>query len=256
MKKNNPKIKENITMQDKINVIEYIASSYFTENEEGLIEYTPYYIGLAQFIAAANFFMEGLEFDEGEDIYESVIADDDELKDIIYGSYKYYDENLLSQIRDIVDYRKQINIAKTQSENTAILTYKLVELMEQDAEKKQLEIENNQKLANILDAQNEVNAMIPPEMQKRFVESFDVNEVIDTMIRKYESSDMNKKNQELLEASKKIREQDNKIIELQTSYARDMQKDSVKNVLSENTADTPKAKRGRPKKTTVKKDSN
>lgn len=246
MVKNNPKIKDNITMQDKINAIEYIASSYFTENDEGVMEYTPYYLGLAQFIAAANFFMEGLEFDEGEDIYESVIADD-ELKDIIYDSYKNYDESLLLHVKDVVDYRKQINIAKTQSENTALITYKLVELMDLDAEKKQLEIDNNQKLAAVLDAQNEVNAMISPEMQKRFVESFDVNEIMDTMIHKYESSEMSQKNKELVDANKKIREQDNKIVELQSAYARDMQTDNVKNALA-GVAEKPKAKRGRPKK--------
>lgn len=70
MKKNNPRIKENITLADQINAIERIVSSYF---EDG--DYTPYYYNVAAITSIALDFIDGVEFDENEIIYESVITD-------------------------------------------------------------------------------------------------------------------------------------------------------------------------------------
>jgi len=79
-----------------------------------------------------------------------------------------------------------------------------------------------------------------------------MNDIMDAMVDKFGESELHKKNTELVTANRKIREQDNKIIDLQTAYAQEVQKDNVKNVLAdkgekENTEETPKPKkRGRP----------
>lgn len=77
MKKNNVKIKENITLMDQIHAIESITSSYFTDGE-----YTPYFAELAAILAILRNFITGIEFKEGEDIYD-MVQNDDELRTLI-----------------------------------------------------------------------------------------------------------------------------------------------------------------------------
>ena len=78
MKKDNFRIKENITMVDKVNAINLIVSSYFTNGE-----YTPYYSKMAEVMAVVTYFIEGIEFEEGEDIYDAVMQDE-ELNDMVH----------------------------------------------------------------------------------------------------------------------------------------------------------------------------
>lgn len=83
MKKNNFKVKENITFEDKANAIEYICISLFDFDEEGdIIDYSPYYIEPAQVCAILNYFVEGIEFENGESIYDVAVADK-EVNDIV-----------------------------------------------------------------------------------------------------------------------------------------------------------------------------
>lgn len=78
MKKENMKIKENITISDQINVINYITDYYFTDGE-----YTPYYAGIAKIEAIALFFINGVKFDGDEYVYECV-ENDEELRKLVY----------------------------------------------------------------------------------------------------------------------------------------------------------------------------
>ena len=78
MKKGKIEIKKNISMVDKVNAINLIVSSYFTNGE-----YTPYYSDMAQVMAVVTYFIEGIEFEEGEDIYDAVMQDE-ELVDIVH----------------------------------------------------------------------------------------------------------------------------------------------------------------------------
>ena len=78
MKKGKIEIKKNISMVDKVNAINLIVSSYFTDGE-----YTPYYSDMAQVMAVVTYFIEGIEFDEGEDIYDAVMQDE-ELNDMVH----------------------------------------------------------------------------------------------------------------------------------------------------------------------------
>ena len=78
MKKGKIEIKKNISMVDKVNAINLIVSSYFTNGE-----YTPYYSDMAQVMAVVTYFIEGIEFEEGEDIYNAVMQDE-ELNDMVH----------------------------------------------------------------------------------------------------------------------------------------------------------------------------
>ena len=102
MKKNNVRIKDNITLTDKINAINGIVSCYFTDGE-----YTPYYSEMAQVIASVTYFMEGIEFEDGDDIYSSVIKDEEILNivdDIITGEDMTF---VMKNVKDKVDFIKQ-----------------------------------------------------------------------------------------------------------------------------------------------------
>lgn len=72
MKKENVRIKENITMTDKINVINRIVDSNFTDGK-----YTPYFEDMAKTIAIVKYFIEGVYFDKEDDIYACIINDED-----------------------------------------------------------------------------------------------------------------------------------------------------------------------------------
>lgn len=238
MVKNDVKIKKELSLSDKINAIEYISSAYFTEDDNGKIQYTPYYAGIAQVNAIMKYFTDGVEFEDSEDIYETVI-NDDSLRTFVdtffvssqdsvppsHGQEVLYE--VMSTVADIVEYKKKENLAKIQSENSNILAYKQLKLMEKEEEKLQLEMDTTKKLDEWLNVQKELNSVITPEMQQRFMENFDVNDIMDTVINKYGESEIHKKNEELIEANKKIREQDNKIIELQTAFAQKEQKENV-----------------------------
>ena len=102
MKKGKIEIKKNISMVDKVNAINLIVSSYFTDGE-----YTPYYSDMAQVMAVITYFIEGIEFEEGEDIYNAVMQDE-ELVDIVHDVL--FDDDMIfikNNARDKVKFLKQ-----------------------------------------------------------------------------------------------------------------------------------------------------
>ena len=102
MKKGKIEIKKNITMVDKVNAINLIVSSYFTDGE-----YTPYYSDMAQVMTVITYFIEGIEFEEGEDIYNAVMQDE-ELVDIVHDVL--FDDDMIfikNNARDKVEFLKQ-----------------------------------------------------------------------------------------------------------------------------------------------------
>lgn len=76
MKKKNARIKKNITFKDQLNAIDYIVSCGFKVYSNGEIDYTPEYIMPGEVEAYALFFLDGLEFDNDEIKYESIMKDD------------------------------------------------------------------------------------------------------------------------------------------------------------------------------------
>ena len=123
MKKNNAKIKDVITVIDEINVTNAIFNSYFRNGE-----YTPYYSGMSEVIAIATNFLDGVEFDKNDLIYDSVLGDP-ELYSLVLRFYyniegtgeaaKQNAENglyinirnrIAGNVRDMVEYEKQKRI--------------------------------------------------------------------------------------------------------------------------------------------------
>ena len=71
MKKNDMRIKEKVTMADKINAIERIVSTCFSDGK-----YTPYYREAGTIIAIIENFIEGIEFEEKENVYAAYLTDE------------------------------------------------------------------------------------------------------------------------------------------------------------------------------------
>ena len=258
MKITNLKIKDINTVStiDKINVIETVASFYFTELEDeygnSRTEYTPYLSKIGKIIAVSQNLIDGIEFDEDEDIYNSVMNDPDVLSlvsGIVFGTIciKRVNKNkllemqnlfntLVEQVNDIVEYRKSENIARLQNEYHSIMAYKLSKLLDAENEKAEMEKSTLENFNNWIDEQRELNSLITPEMQKEFAETFNVDSLMDAMIKKYGESDLHKRNQEITKANKKIHELNNKIVEMKKSPEKQKKNNKVKNSVSDKNA--------------------
>ena len=131
MKKNNAKIKDVITVIDEINVTNAIFNSYFRNGE-----YTPYYSRMAEVIAIATNFLDGVEFDKNDLIYDSVLGDP-ELYSLVLrfyyniedteeaakqnaenGLYINIHNRIAANVRDMVEYEKQKRIHRSEATNS------------------------------------------------------------------------------------------------------------------------------------------
>lgn len=110
MKKENMRIKGNITISDQINVINYITDYYFTDGE-----YTPYYAGIGKIEAIALFFIDGVKFDNDEYVYECV-ENDEELRGLVH-KFCYDIANDKVAKKHNGDNRKYIDIMRFVIEN-------------------------------------------------------------------------------------------------------------------------------------------
>ena len=255
MKKIDPQIKNDFTlkMQDEIDAIEMIADMFFRdiEDDDGNIttKYTPYLVKIGQVNAIVRYFLTGIEFDDGEDVYDAVMEDKD-IEPLVKKFMVPYGEKIdeptreqkimgqiMDKVYDMIEFRKAKMIAQTQNESNAILTYKILELIEKEREKNEKEIEANENLNAWIDEQRkqqeELNAIVTPEMQKEFFEKFDVNAMTETIYKKISESDLHKRNQEVVQLAREKRELENKLIDAQSAFAREQQKETAKNVLAD-----------------------
>ena len=255
MKKINPDIKNDFTlkMQDEIDAIEMIADMFFRdiEDDDGNIttKYTPYLEKIGQVNAIVRYFLTGVEFDDGEDVYDAVMEDKD-IEPLVKKFMVPYGEKIeeptreqkimgqiMDKVYDMIEFRKAKMIAQTQNESNAILTYKILELIEKEREKNEKEIATTENLNAWVDEQRkqqeELNAIVTPEMQKEFFEKFDVNAMTETIYKKISESDLHKRNQEVVRLAREKRELENKLIDAQSAFAREQQEETAKNVLAD-----------------------
>ena len=255
MKKIDPQIKNDFTlkMQDEIDAIEMIADMFFRdiEDDDGNIttKYTPYLEKIGQVNAIVRYFLTGVEFDDGEDVYDAVMEDKD-IEPLVKKFMVPYGEKIeeptreqkimgqiMDKVYDMVEFRKAKMIAQTQNESNAILTYKILELIEKEREKNEKEIATTENLNAWVDEQRkqqeELNKVVTPEMQKEFFEKFDVNAMTETIYKKISESDLHKRNQEVVQLAREKRELENKLIGAQSAFAREQQKETAKNVLAD-----------------------
>ena len=126
MKKNNLRIKENITFVDQVNAIEAITDAAFKNGR-----YTPYYLDIRKIEVIMKNFITGYELEEDEDLYHAAmndpeayelvlkfftnIDDTDNSKRENKENAKYIDilNNVMFYVKDKVEFEKQKYINAT-----------------------------------------------------------------------------------------------------------------------------------------------
>lgn len=101
-------IKENITPDIIAEVIEYISNSCFIGGT-----YNPYYQSFAERMAIVQYFLDGIEFEDGDSLF--VICELDDVKKLInkfYGDERFSEQAKLMKairenVKEVVDYKKQ-----------------------------------------------------------------------------------------------------------------------------------------------------
>lgn len=111
MKKNDVRIKKQLSLSEKVAIINITADSYFTVNDKtNEVLYTPYYKEIGLITAFGMRALEGVTFDEDEDIYSAIINDYTQLGEVsLYDMYlSWLDDNkdLLIDVKDVVEFKK------------------------------------------------------------------------------------------------------------------------------------------------------
>lgn len=122
MKKNVVKIKGSLSLSDIITISNIVVDNYFTVNDvTGEINYTPYLRELSFVTSFADFVLEGVEFDEEDNIYESVIGDK-KLNDLYYDWTRTFEYiQICSYVDDMVEFKKQQLIHNKKSSLDSLL---------------------------------------------------------------------------------------------------------------------------------------
>lgn len=102
------KIKENITPDIIAQAIEYISNSCFIGGT-----YNPYYMGFTERLAIVQYFLDGIEFEEGDSLF--VISELDDVKKLIskfYGDKRVSEQAKLmdvvrENVKEVVEFKKQ-----------------------------------------------------------------------------------------------------------------------------------------------------
>ena len=108
MKLDNIKIKDDITPELIAQAIEFVANSCFVNGG-----FNPYYQSFAERIAVVRFFLDGIEFEDGDSFY--IIAELDDVKKLVnrfFGDPKYSDPAKIMAVvtknaEQIIEYKKQ-----------------------------------------------------------------------------------------------------------------------------------------------------
>ena len=111
MIKDNMRIKESITLQDRINAIETIVSFYFMDGD-----YTPYYKDEGEISAVIRNFIDGIEFEKGESVFSAYYNDENLrklvnmfiLKPVDKEPENEEDERIQNSIRELYDMMETI----------------------------------------------------------------------------------------------------------------------------------------------------
>lgn len=102
------KIKENITPDVIAQAIEYISNSCFIGGT-----YNPYYMGFTERLAIVQYFLDGIEFEEGDSLF--VISELDDVKNLVkkfYGDKRFSAqaslmEEVRENVKEVVEFKKQ-----------------------------------------------------------------------------------------------------------------------------------------------------
>ena len=204
------RIKKDITIYDLANVIETIVPFIIRKDEDG-ITYTPYYKELGMNVGIAKYLIEGIEFEEDDDILDE-ISNNKKLSELIaqFSTINPKDYSfIMNNVTDIVEQKKQEYSAPDFSD----IKERLLKSIEQEQMLNNLNIKLAKKQNTILSQQAKVNeyqmkvmeSMTPEEvaeLNKKLVSGeFNVDKVAEMTVQKYLDSEIHKKNEkELIDA--------------------------------------------------------
>ena len=206
----NVRIKKDITIYDLANVIETIVPFIIRKDEDG-ITYTPYYKELGMNVGIAKYLIEGIEFEEDDDILDE-ISNNKKLSELIaqFSTINPKDYSfIMNNVTDIVEQKKQEYSAPDFSD----IKERLLKSIEQEQMLNNLNIKLAKKQNTILSQQAKANeyqmkvmeSMTPEEvaeLNKKLVSGeFNVDKVAEMTVQKYLDSEIHKKNEkELIDA--------------------------------------------------------
>ena len=206
----NVRIKKDITIYDLANVIETIVPFIIRRDEDG-ITYTPYYEELGTHVGIAKYLIEGIEFEEDDDILDE-ISNNKKLSELIaqFSTINPKDYSfIMNNVTDIVEQKKQ----EYSTPDFSDIKERLLKSIEQEQMLNNLNIKLAKKQNTILSQQAKANeyqmkvmeSMTPEEvaeLNKKLVSGeFNVDKVAEMTVQKYLDSEIHKKNEkELIDA--------------------------------------------------------
>lgn len=217
-------IKENIAPDIIAEVIEYISNSCFIGGT-----YNPYYQSFAERMAIVQYFLDGIEFEDGDSLF--VICELDNVKKLInkfYGDERFSEQAKLMKVirenvKEVVDYKKQRMIHGADALETIA---KAVDKFDNYISDLGVVLENLAKLdwSNINKEDMEFSRAI---IQKIASSDFELNEqTLAKVIKDAANFDVDKASQEIIDAKNK------QIEELQKRNALLEKEHNARNVLA------------------------
>lgn len=218
------KVKENIAPDIIAEVIEYISNSCFIGGT-----YNPYYQSFAERMAIVQYFLDGIEFEDGDSLF--VICELDDVKKLInkfYGDERFSEQAKLMKairenVKEVVDYKKQRMIHGADALETIA---KAVDKFDNYISDLGVVLENLAKLdlSNINKEDMEFSRAI---IQKIASSDFELNEqTLTKVIKDAADFDIDKASQEIIDAKNK------QIEELQKRNALLEKEHNARNVLA------------------------
>lgn len=204
MIKTDIKVKDFITMEERAIITNHLVDSYFIENDDGSLTYTPYMIDPALTTIFFLYCVEGIEFDVDEKVYESVCANEELVElytSTLSGNLDGNSSNskivktihsIMNDVIDMVEFKKAQIV-----HSNSIINNKILEILEaqEKLETLKLEIaENENKLLLQQINQNkygeEVMGYMTPEEtailnKKMLSENLDFDKLAELVTEKY-----------------------------------------------------------------------
>lgn len=204
------KIKDNITVFDLADVIDTVVSFIIRKDNNG-IKYTPYYKEIGYAIGVVRYLIEGIEIEEGDDIYSESNRNKEisNVLDTFNMKYPSKYEFIMNNVLDIVEQKKQEYSAPDFTD----IKEQLKKSISQEQALNDLNIKLAKKQNTLLSQQIKTNeyqmkvmdSMTPEEsaeLNKKLLSGeYDINKVAEMAVRQYLDSDIHKgKEKELIES--------------------------------------------------------
>ena len=204
------KIKDNITVFDLADVIDTVVSFIIRKDNNG-IKYTPYYKEIGYVIGVVRYLIEGIEIEEGDDIYSESNRNKEisNVLDTFNMKYPSKYEFIIDNVTDIVEQKKQEYSAPDFTD----IKEQLKKSIAQEQALNDLNIKLAKKQNTLLSQQIKTNeyqmkvmdSMTPEEsaeLNKKLLSGeYDINKVTEMAVKQYLESGIHKgKEKELIES--------------------------------------------------------